>query len=57
MIFLVNNMEEKTSIGKIVAYFGILAIICVVSFLTAKYIVRSSIKNDEMPIDTSVRLK
>ena len=50
-----NNME-KASIGKLVGYFGILAIICVVSFLIAKYIVRNNIDWEETPIDTSERL-
>ena len=41
---------------KIMAYIALLGVICVISFLIAKYIVRSSIKKDEIPIDTSVRL-
>lgn len=50
-----NNMEE-VSTGKMVGYFGILAIICIVSFLIAKYILRSNIGWEETPIDTSERL-
>lgn len=46
----------KMSIGKTVAYFGILAIICILSFLIAKYIVRSNIEGEDTPIDTSERL-
>ena len=49
-------MEENVSIGKMIGYFGILAIICVSSFLVAKYIVRSKIDGEKTPIDTSERL-
>jgi len=42
--------------GKLVAYFGILAIICILAFLIAKYVVRSNIGWEETPIDTSERL-
>lgn len=47
---------EEVSIGKIISYFGILAIICIISFLIAKYILRSNIGWEETPIDTSERL-
>ena len=50
-----NNMEN-VSVGKMIAYFGILAIICISSFLIAKYIVRSNIEGEESPIDTSERI-
>ena len=49
-------MEEEVSVGKMIGYFGILAIICISSFLIAKYIVRSNIEGEETPIDTSERL-
>lgn len=39
-----------------IAYFGILAIICVLAFLVAKYIVRNDIGGEETPIDTSERI-
>lgn len=42
--------------GKVVAYFGILAVICVIAFLIAKYIVRRDIDWEETPIDTSERI-
>ena len=42
--------------GKMLSYIAILALICIVSFLTAKYIVRMNISNDEIPVDTSTRL-
>ena len=51
-----NNMEEEVSVGKMIGYFGILAIICISSFLIAKYIVRSNIEGEGTPIDTSERL-
>lgn len=50
-----NKMEE-VSVGKMVGYFGILSIICITSFLIAKYILRSNIDWEETPIDTSERL-
>lgn len=37
-------------------YVSILMIICILAFLIAKYIVRSNIDNDEIPIDTSTRV-
>ena len=48
---------EEVSKAKLVAYLGTLLIICVITFLIAKYIVRSAIYGDDVPIDTSVRLK
>ena len=50
------NNVNNTGIGKTIGYFGILAIICILAFLVAKYIVRSDIKGEETPIDTSERL-
>lgn len=49
-------MTSNTGIGKMIAYFGILAIICVLAFLVAKYIVRNDIGGEETPIDTSERI-
>lgn len=48
-------MQNK-DIGKMIGYFGILSIICILSFLVAKYIVRSDIDGENIPIDTSERL-
>ena len=48
--------EDNQSIWKLIGYFGILALICVISFLIAKYIVRNGIEEDDIPIDTSERL-
>lgn len=47
---------ENVSVGRMIGYFGLLAIICIFSFLVAKYIVRSNIDGEETPIDTSERL-
>ena len=48
--------EDNQSMWKLIGYFGILALICVISFLIAKYVVRNDIGEDEMPINTSERL-
>jgi hypothetical protein len=48
--------EDSQSIWKIIGYFGILALICIISFLIAKYLVRSGIDEGDIPIDTSERL-
>lgn len=50
------NDVEKVGVGRMIGYFGILSIICIMSFLIAKYILRSSIGWEETPIDTSERL-
>lgn len=50
------NKMDNIGLGKKIAYFGILAIICILSFLVAKYIVRSAIDGEKSPIDTSERL-
>ena len=50
--FVYNNDDR----WKMVVHFGILALICVISFLVAKYIVRSEIDGEKSPIDTSERL-
>lgn len=41
---------------RMVSYIAILLIICICSFLVAKYIVRRGIHNGDIPVDTSVRL-
>lgn len=41
---------------KMVSYIAILMIICVLTFLVAKYIIRSNIQGEEIPIDTSTRI-
>ena len=52
-----NNMDSNNeNRWKIVVHYGILALICVMSFLIAKYIVRSEIDGEKSPIDTSERL-
>ena len=52
----VNELEENESIGKMIVRFGLLAIVCIMTFLTAKYIVRNNINGEESPIDTSERI-
>ena len=47
---------DNTGIGKTIGYFGILAIICILSFLIAKYIIRDNIGDEKSPVDTSERL-
>ena len=47
-----NNMSK----AKLISLISLLALICVCTFLVSKYIVRSRIDNDEMPIDTSTRI-
>lgn len=42
--------------GRIVSYVCLLMIICILAFLVAKYVVRSDIEDDEIPIDTSTRM-
>ena len=53
-----NNEEDsqQVGVGRLIGYFGILAIICIISFLIAKYILRKNIDWEETPIDTSERL-
>ena len=49
-VFIGNSI----SVGKILFYIGILGLICIISFLIAKYIVNIGI--GERPIDTSERI-
>lgn len=42
--------------GKFVSYICILLIICICTFLVAKFIVRVDIDEEEVPIDTSTRI-
>lgn len=46
----------EISIWKKVSYASILGIICICSFLIAKFILRMNIRENEIPIDTSTRL-
>ncbi len=54
-MFLVNDIRNNK--WRTLGYVGILMIICVCSFLLAKYIVRSSIAGEEAPKDTSTRIQ
>jgi len=47
---------EGMSKAKFIALVSLLGIICVCTFLIAKYIVRSDIDKEEIPIDTSTRI-
>ena len=49
-----NNMKQGN--GKLISYICILLIICICTFLVAKYIVRDDIGGEEIPIDTSTRM-
>lgn len=46
----------EVSKWKMTSYISILLIICICSFLVAKFIVRKGITKDDIPVDTSVRL-
>ena len=50
-----NNMNNS-GFGRNIGYFGILAIICILSFFFFFYIIRSNIGDEVSPIDTSERL-
>lgn len=46
----------EMSKGKLVSYISILLIICIVTFLGAKYVIKKDIGTGKSPIDTSTRL-
>lgn len=45
---------KNNGIARMIFYFGLLALLCVLSFLVAKYIVNIGV--GERPIDTSERI-
>ena len=51
-----DSIDKNDDRWKMVVQYGLLALICVMSFLVAKYIVRSKIDGEKIPIDTSERL-
>jgi len=51
----VNDLLDRIN-WKIVSYVSIMLLICVFAFLVAKYVVRSNIPQNEVPIDTSTRI-
>ena len=51
-----EEYEEKIDIPKLIVQYGILSIICILSFLVAKFIVTNNIEGEKPPIDTSERL-
>ena len=52
----IESVEENINYARLIVQFGLLALICVLTFLIAKYIVRSKIDGENPPIDTSERL-
>lgn len=48
---------EEISKERMVSYIAILLLICICSFLTAKYFIRRGINEEEIPIDTSERIE
>ena len=53
---VVKPNDDDINIPRMIFQIGILAIICILAFLVAKYIVRSSIDGEKIPIDTSERI-
>ena len=49
-------ISMEISKWKLVSYISLLLILCIVAFLTAKYVVRRGIRSEDIPVDTSVRL-
>ena len=47
---------ENMSIGKTIAYIGLVLVICIVVFLIAKYIVRNNIHWETPPVDVSEKI-
>ena len=47
---------KRSGIWKFICQFGILALLCLLSFLVAKYIVNIGIDRNDKPVDTSERL-
>lgn len=55
MMFLANKNNNGESIWKLIAQIALLALLCVMAFLVAKYIVRESIGWEKPPVDVSER--
>ncbi len=55
-IELESESNEEISVWKYIFWFGLLSILCIVVFLTAKYVVRRNIEGEKPPVDTSERL-
>lgn len=51
-----KNLEDGINIGNLLMQYGMLAVLCLLAFLVAKYIVRSEIDGEKTPIDTSERI-
>lgn len=54
MMFSVNK-NNNDSIWKLIAEISLLALLCVLAFLVAKYIVRNNIGWEKPPVDVSER--
>ena len=48
--------QTEISVWKYIFWFGLLSILCILVFLTAKYVVRRNIEGEKPPVDTSERL-
>lgn len=46
----------KLQHGKIISYVSMLLILCICSFLIAKYIIWENIDKNDRPIDTSTKI-
>lgn len=55
MKYSVNKREAEVSVWKLVSGISLLILLCVVTFLVAKYIVRDSIGWEKPPVDVSER--
>lgn len=49
-------IKMEISKERLISYIAILMIVCICTFLVAKFLVRSNIDDDEIPIDTSTRM-
>lgn len=47
---------NNASKARIVAYLSLLSLICIFSFLVAKFIIQENIDRKEIPVDTSTRI-
>jgi len=55
MMFLANKNSDEVSIWKLISGISLLALLCIITFLVAKYIVRDSIGWEKPPVDVSER--
>lgn len=55
MMFLANKNNNNESLWKLISQISLLALLCVLAFLVAKYIVRNNIGWEKPPVDVSER--